>query len=137
MKPSLRAPAESVEGRRIAQGAARNEDIPDHLLFSDTKAKQRAAEKRKPGDRYIDALVVEESKRCGLALDTRDEDDRAVSGTPHGQILRYLSTAEITPESRIRWGILTNGGTWRLYDYRSRLRAGPIRAGSARRNNLA
>ena len=105
------------------QGAARNEDIPDHLLFSDAKAKQCAAAKKKPGGRYRDALVVEESKRFGLALDTRDENDKAVSGTPHGQILRYLSTAEIASESRIRWGILTNGGVWRLYDHRARPRA--------------
>ena len=56
-------------------------------------------------------------------MDTRDENDKTVSGTPHGQILRYLSTAEIASEGRIRWGILTNGGVWRLYDYRSRPRA--------------
>ena len=46
-----------------------------------------------------------------------------MAGTPHGQILRYLSTAESASENRIRWGILTNGGVWRLYDYRSRPRA--------------
>ncbi len=105
------------------QGAARNEDVPDHLLFSDAKAKHRAVAKRKPGDRYRDALVVEESKRFGLALDARDENDKTVFGTPHGQILRYLSTAEIASESRIRWGILTNGDVWRLYDHRARPRA--------------
>ena len=44
-------------------------------------------------------------------------------GTPHGQILRYLSTAETVTDGRIRWGILTNGGVWRLYDYRARPRA--------------
>ena len=105
------------------QGSIRNEDIPDHLLFADAAAKQRAAAKRTPHDRYLDALVVEESKRFGLALDTRDKDGETMAGTPHGQILRYLSTAEIASESRIRWGILTNGGVWRLYDYRSRPRA--------------
>ena len=67
--------------------------------------------------------MVEESKRFGLALDTRDENDKAVSGTPHGQILRYLSTAEVESDGGIRWGILTNGGVWRLYDHRSRPRA--------------
>lgn len=36
---------------------------------------------------------------------------------------RYLSTAEIVSGNRIRWGILTNGGVWRLYDYRARPRA--------------
>ena len=106
------------------QGAARNEDIPDHLLFADAEAKRRATAKRRPRDRYMDALVVEESKRFGLALDTHDKDDKAVAGTPHGQILRYLSTAEIASEGRIRWGILTNGGVWRLYDYHARPRAG-------------
>ncbi len=105
------------------QGASRNEDIPDYLLFSDAKAKQRATAKRKPRDRYRDALVVQESKRFGLALDAHDKDDKVVVGTPHGQILRYLSTAEITSEGRIRWGILTNGGVWRLYDHRARPRA--------------
>ncbi len=105
------------------QGSIRNEDIPDHLLFADAAAKQRAAAKRKPHDRYLDALVVEESKRFGRALDTRDKDGETMAGTPHGQILRYLSTAESASENRIRWGILTNGGVWRLYDYRSRPRA--------------
>ncbi len=105
------------------QGAARNEDIPDHLLFADAGAKRRAAAKKKPGGRYRDALVVEESKRFGLALDAHDKDDKIRSGTPHGQILRYLSTAETASESRIRWGILTNGGVWRLYDYHARPRA--------------
>ena len=105
------------------QGSIRNEDIPDHLLFADAAAKQRAAAKRKPRDRYLDALVVEESKRFGRALDNRDKDGETMAGTPHGQILRYLSTAESASENRIRWGILTNGGVWRLYDHRSRPRA--------------
>ena len=42
--------------------------------------------------------------------------------TPHGQILRYLSTAETASDGRIRWGILTDGGVWRLYDHRARPR---------------
>ena len=68
-------------------------------------------------------MVVEESKRFGLELDSRDKDDRGQARTPHGQILRYLATADIASESAIRWGILTNGRTWRLYDYRARPRA--------------
>ena len=76
-----------------------------------------------PGERYRDAAVVEESKRFGLPLDARDSDDRVQSGTPHGQLLRYLSTADIESDGNIRWGILTNGRLWRLYDHRSRPRA--------------
>ena len=97
--------------------AAGHEDIPDHLLFADAESKVRA------GNPFQSATVVEESKRFGLALDSRDRNDRAQRGTPHGQILRYLATAEIESEGHIRWGILTNGSVWRLYDYRARPRA--------------
>ena len=105
------------------QGVARNEDIPDHLLFADSAAKQAAATEPMAGDRFRSATAVEESKRFGLSLDDRDKDDKVQARTPHGQILRYLSTADIESESRIRWGILTNGSVWRLYDYRARPRA--------------
>ena len=105
------------------QGTAGNEDIPDLLLFPDAGSKERAVARGSAEERYRDAIVVEESKRFGLPLDARDTDDGHRSRTPHGQILRYLSTAEIESESRIRWGILTSGGVWRLYDYRARPRA--------------
>ena len=105
------------------QGATRNEDIPDLLLFPDAGSKARAAARIRPEERFRDAVVVEESKRFGLALDARDADGRGRSRTPHGQILRYLSTADVESDSRIRWGVLTNGGLWRLYDHRARPRA--------------
>ena len=105
------------------QGAARNEDIPDLLLFADSGSKALAASRSSADSRYQNAIVVEESKRFGLPLDARNRDERRQSRTPHGQILRYLSTADIESESRMRWGILTNGGVWRLYDYRARPRA--------------
>ena len=105
------------------QGASGNEDIPDHLLFSDADSKERAGERSSARERYRDALAVEESKRSGLSLDARDADAGNRSGTPHGQILRYLTTAEIESDGRIRWGVLTNGGVWRLYDHLSRPRA--------------
>ena len=105
------------------QGAARNEDIPDHLLFAAADSKARAAAHGHPDDRYGFALAVEESKRFSLPLDSRDQGDRVQSRTPHGQILRYLSTAETVSDGQIRWGVLTNGGVWRLYDHRARPRA--------------
>ena len=85
--------------------------------------KTRAAARGSSDERYADALVVEESKRFGLSLDTRDRSDRVQLNTPHGQVLRYLSTAETVSDGRIRWGILTNGAAWRLYDCRARPRA--------------
>ena len=105
------------------QGIARNEDIPDLLLFSDTQSKGQAAARAKPDERYLDASVIEESKRLDIPLDIRDQSDTAKAGTPHGQILRYLSTADSVADGRIRWGILTNGRVWRLYDQLSRPRA--------------
>ena len=103
------------------QGTQSNEDVPDHLLFADASARETAAARNSSQERYLDALLIEESKRFGLHLD-----DRQVLGqtsTPHRQILRYLSTAEITSEGRIRWGILTNGVQWRLYDNKARPRS--------------
>ena len=105
------------------QGASRNEDIPDLLLFPDADAKERAIARASAEERYRDAVVVEESKRFGLPLDARGRDGRRQATTPHDQIVRYLSTAEVESEGRIRWGVLTNGGVWRLYDYRARPRA--------------
>ena len=105
------------------QGASRNEDIPDLLLFPDVDAKERTIAKASAEERYRDAVVVEESKRFGLPLDARGRDGRRQATTPHDQIVRYLSTAEVESEGRIRWGVLTNGGVWRLYDYRARPRA--------------
>ena len=96
------------------QGASRNEDIPDQLLFADRESAMRAAARNKPDNRFRDALAVQESKRFGRALDARDQDGQTKPGTPHGQILRYLSTAEIVSDNRIRWGILTNGGVSRI-----------------------
>ena len=105
------------------QGTAGNEDIPDHLLFFNSESKNRAAAEPNAKNRFQYAVVVEESKRFGLPLDARDKGGKVHTRTPHGQILRYLSTADVESEGKNRWGILTNGRVWRLYDYRSRPRA--------------
>ena len=126
------------------QGAARNEDIPDLLLFADADSKARAAARSDPDDRYRDAAAVAESKRFGRRLDARGSLESVATGAiqaamldvpaakagtsrrepaPHGQMLRYLATADSVTDGRLRWGILTNGGVWRLYDQRARPRA--------------
>ena len=99
------------------QGSDHNEDIPDHLLFGDAESKDRATAKPAP-NRYAEALAVAESKRFNRPLDARGN-----TSSPHGQILRYLATADINSDGRIRWGILTNGRIWRLYDRRALPRA--------------
>ena len=105
------------------QSAAHNEDIPDHLLFSDPEAKEKAVARPNPDARFQDALLVQESKRFGLPLDSRNTDGKHRSRTPHGQILQYLSTAETQTDGDLHWGVLTDGGVWRLYDYRARPRS--------------
>ena len=104
------------------QGAAGREDVPDHLLFANAASKARATARTDSDDRFQDALVVQESKRFGLALEQRDRTDGLRGGSPHGQMLRYLTTADVVSEGRIRFGILTNGSVWRLYDRRARPR---------------
>ena len=101
------------------QGSDQNQDIPDHLLFGDANSKDNAATKPAAA-RYPDALAVAESKRFDLPLDAREGKQ---TGSPHAQILRYLATADINSDGRIRWGILTNGRIWRLYDRRALPRA--------------
>ena len=105
------------------QGTLHGEDVPDLLLFSDPDSRRRAASSPDHQQRYRDAIAVGEYKRFGLALDARDEDGGGRARTPHGQILRYLSTADIESDGRVRWGILTSGDVWRLYDHRARPRA--------------
>ncbi len=105
------------------QGTARNEDIPDHLLFADAASKARAASRSDSEARYRDALLIVESKRFALPLDIRDATDKGRAGTPHGQIRRYLATADSVTDGRLRWGILTSGDVWRLYDHHARPRA--------------
>lgn len=106
------------------QSVAGGEDVPDHLLFQDETAKNRAAGTSSASARFRHATVVQESKRHGLALDARETSGNVRLGrTPHGQILRYLSAADVESEGKIRWGILTNGVVWRLYDHRTRPRS--------------
>ena len=101
------------------QGTQGREEVPDYLLFADSEAKQQAAASPQPTANYDQALVVAESKRWGLSLDQRNQNTRK---TPSGQLLSYLTTADIASDGRMRWGLLTNGRVWRLYDHRSRPR---------------
>ena len=86
--------------------------------------KTGAAGESSASARFRHATVVQESKRHGLALDAREASGNVRIGrTPHGQILRYISAADVESEGKIRWGILTNGVVWRLYDHRTRPRS--------------
>ena len=106
------------------QSASGGEDVPDNLLFPDETAKNQAAAEATTAGRYKHATVVQESKRLDLPLDVRASSEDVRRGrTPHGQILRYLTAADYDSGGKIRWGILTNGIVWRLYDHRTRPRS--------------
>ena len=104
--------------------ATGGEFIPDNLLFADEEAKNWAAAESSDSARFKHASVVQESKKRGLSLDDGESRGNVRRGrTPHGQILGYLSIADDESGGKIRWGILTNGNVWRLYDYRTRPRS--------------
>ena len=97
------------------------EDIPDLLLFADPQAKTRASSSK--ASPYLEALAVAELKRFRRPLDTRGPGKGTHAASPHAQILRYLATADTVTDGHLRWGILTNGSVWRLYDQKTRPRA--------------
>ncbi|MDD9801172.1 MAG: restriction endonuclease [Deltaproteobacteria bacterium] len=105
------------------QGTQRRRDVPDLLLFADAEAKRLAKQERSAPRRFAHGLAIAESKRWGLPLDARAQDDRGQAVLPAGQVLRYLLSAEIESEGRIHWALLTNGAVWRLYGQRARPRA--------------
>ncbi len=103
------------------QTSSGGEDIPDLLLFPDPQAKTRASSSK--ASPYLEALAVTELKRCRRPLDTRGTGKGIQASSPHAQILRYLATADTVTDGQLRWGILTNGSVWRLYDQKTRTRA--------------
>ena len=54
------------------------------------------------------------SKRWNRPLDRRSG-QRGEETAPSTQMLRYLRRVEDLTTGKLRWGILTNGGRWRLY----------------------
>ncbi len=88
-------------------------DVPDSLLFADDAAKTRANGFAEEWKRYELGLAIVESKRWGLSLDARA--DQQAKTVPSTQMLRYLRRVDDLTSGDLRWGILTNGVQWRLY----------------------
>jgi Eco57I restriction-modification methylase len=100
-----------VQERVEVKGRA---NVPDYLLFGSPEEFAAADRKSKASERYPHAIAVADAKAWALGLDRRGSGVGA-DETPSGQILRYLSRAEVQSERKIQWGILTNGRHWRLY----------------------
>ena len=105
------------------QTTSGGEDRPDLLLFPDPQTKTRASTSQ--ASPYLEALAVAELKRFRRPLDTRGpgKGTGPQASSPHAQILRYLRGADSVTDGDLRWGILTNGAVWRLYDQKTRPRA--------------
>ena len=100
----------------------RREDVPDRLLFADAASKAAALAEPKDDRRYRHGLAILEAKRWQRQLDRGDPAEPQDPDAPSSQMLRYLSRVDVVADRRIKWGILSNGGVWRLYwqDARSR-----------------
>ena len=90
------------------------DDVPDGLLFKDDATKAEANAFGEEWKRYGCGLAVVESKRWKRPLDRRSG-RRGEETAPSTQMLRYLRRVDDLTTGQLRWGILTNGGKWRLY----------------------
>lgn len=90
------------------------DDVPDGVLFADVHAKKQADTSTEEWKRYQFGLAIVESKRWRRPLDRRSS-KRGEELAPSTQMLRYLRRADDITAGNLRWGILTNGGRWRLY----------------------
>jgi len=72
---------------------------------------------------YAHGCAILEAKRWDRQLDRGDATNPMDARVPANQILRYLSSADVASNGGIRFGILTNGRRWRLYDHRALSRA--------------
>ena len=80
---------------------------PDYMLFADDDAR---AAFTGAGDISHYPLAPAEAKAWGTDLDRR-----AGALSPGAQIQDYLRQFWLSTSGRVKWGILTNGETWRLY----------------------
>ncbi|HUU88696.1 MAG TPA: DNA methyltransferase, partial [Candidatus Glassbacteria bacterium] len=86
-----------------------NKEFPDYAFFQDRNSLDDAHRNSSTNSFYNNAYAIGEVKRWGIELDRfgRDWDNR--KRNPSLQIWIYLH--DVTP----KWGILTNGASWRLY----------------------
>jgi hypothetical protein len=108
----------SVQERTEVKGRA---NVPDYLLFASSEAFAQADRKRQSAERYPLAIAVGDAKAWAIGLDQRAAGAGA-NETPSGQIIRYLTRADVQSDGHVLWGLLTNGRHWRLYYQRAKSR---------------
>lgn len=121
IRPVLEALGYSFTRQKTPNKKGRS-DVPDFLLFTDEVAK-RSALAGPVNKMYRHGCSILEAKRWERPLDRGDATDPLDQRVPANQMLRYLSSAEVASNGNIRFGILTNGRIWRLYDQKAESRA--------------
>ncbi|MDE0331777.1 MAG: restriction endonuclease [Nitrospinae bacterium] len=113
------------------------QDVPDGLMFENEEEKAKANRIPEGSERYEFGIAIVESKRWMRALDRRTDKEETepspqmpldfdhdpnrskkrpvLETAPSTQMLRYLRRVDDLTTGKLRWGILTNGATWRLY----------------------
>ena len=81
---------------------------PDYALFRDDDA-LKSARRKKEGRYFSTTLCIGEAKRWGRPLDKKLKTDEDPFN-PSLQISRYLWL------TGVKWGVLTDGRLWRLYE---------------------
>jgi hypothetical protein len=84
-------------------------EFPDYAFFPD-RASLDDAHKKMGNSFYDNAFAIGEVKRWGIELDRYGKDKFDRKRNPSQQIWMYLHTT--SP----KWGILSNGAKWRLYN---------------------
>ncbi|MDO8588209.1 MAG: N-6 DNA methylase [Armatimonadota bacterium] len=79
---------------------------PDYAFFRRAADREAADTRRGTIEYWRDAPCLGDAKAWSAGLDKQ----RGVDDNPSAQIASYLH------KSRVRWGILTNGRIWRLYE---------------------
>ena len=79
---------------------------PDYAFFHTAEERNGAEERQGTIDYWRNAPALGDAKRWTASLDK----ERGADENPSAQICNYLY------RSRVRWGILTNGRIWRLYE---------------------
>lgn len=97
---------------------------PDYALFASTAEYEAAGQNpNDPKAYYSRAQVIGEAKYWGRPLNDTVRDDPLDASDATAQLVRYLDEVYFHTDSKVLWGILTNGKTWRLFSHRAASRS--------------
>ncbi|MCY3557250.1 MAG: N-6 DNA methylase [Chloroflexi bacterium] len=105
---------------RLRERSLTSRDEVDIALYADADQAERLLSETER-DQVLGATGIVECKRWARDFDAAGGGGRG-GETAAQQLQRYLLIAGADSNESVRWGLLTNGGRWRLYSYRARPR---------------